>query len=127
MMLIDADKLIDDLKESGMIADNEYGNAMVDIINSQPKIGEWIPCGERMPEEHETMFAKLKGTDKWRDGMFESTSDDVNVTVEFEDGGRKTMTLHTCDGKWKTDLMIVKFKVIAWKPLPETYKEDVAG
>lgn len=125
-MLIDAYKLIDDLKESGMIADNEYGNAMIDIINSQPKIGEWIPCSERMPEEHETMFAKLKGTDKWHDAMFEGMSDDVNVTVEFDDGSRKTMTLHTCDGEWKTDLRIVKFKVIAWQPLPEPCRGDIA-
>lgn len=53
--------------------------------------------------------------------MFEKRSDDVNVTVEFEDGKRKTMTLHTCDGKWMTALRIVKFKVIAWQPLPEPY------
>lgn len=55
--------------------------------------------------------------------MFEKMSDDVNVTVELDDGTRKTMTLHTCDGEWKTDLRIVKFKVIARQPLPEIYKD----
>ncbi|MBD5496378.1 MAG: hypothetical protein HDR11_01245 [Lachnospiraceae bacterium] len=53
--------------------------------------------------------------------MFEKISDDVNVTAEFEDGKRKTMALHTCDGKWKADMRIVKFDVLAWQPLPDTY------
>ena len=48
--MIDEKKLIDELKQRGMIADNEYGNAMVDMIESQSKIGGWIPCSERLPE-----------------------------------------------------------------------------
>ena len=85
--------------------------------------GGWIACSERLPEEHETMFAKLKGTDKWDSAMPEKISDDVNVIIEFEDGTRKTKTMHTIDGKWKKDINIIKFKVIAWQPLPEPYKE----
>ncbi len=83
----------------------------------------WIPCSERLPEEHETMFAKLKGTDKWDPAMFSKMSDDVNVTVEFDNGERKTMTLHTNDGKWNTNYRIANFKVIAWQPKPEPYQE----
>lgn len=119
MRLIDADNFIEfmtALEEAG--AEYVAFDDLRKFIDEQPKIGEWIPCSERMPEEHESMFAKLKGTDKWKDAMFESTSDEVNVTVEFENGSRKTMTLYTCDGEWKTDLMIVNFKVIAWQPLP---------
>lgn len=83
----------------------------------------WIPCSERLPEEHDSIFAKLKGTDKWYDAMFEKISDDVNATVEFEDGTRKTMTLHTNDGKWNTNNRIVKFNVIAWQPLPKPFQK----
>lgn len=83
----------------------------------------WIPCSQRLPEEHDSMFAKLKGTDKWNNAMFERISDNVNVTVEFEDGQRKAITLHTVDGKWKRD-SIVKFEVVAWQPLPEPYNPD---
>ena len=86
--------------------------------------GGWIACSERLPEEHDSMFAKLKGTDKWSDAMFEKISDDVNTTVEFDDGTRKTMTLHTNDGKWNTNNRIIKFNVIAWQPLPELFKES---
>lgn len=83
--------------------------------------GGWIPCSERMPEEHDSMFAKFKGTDKWDSAMFKKVSDDVNVTVEFENGKRKTKTLHTVDGKWNGGQRGVKFKVIAWQLLPEEY------
>lgn len=84
---------------------------------------EWIPCSERLPEEHDTMFAKFKGTDKWSDSMFAKKSDKVNVTVEFDDGSRMTQTLYTIDGQWKRETNI-KHKVIAWQPLPEPYKEN---
>lgn len=86
---------------------------------------DWIYCGDgnNMPEEHETSFAKHKGTDKWRDSMFERMSDDVNVTVEYENGKRETKTMHTIDGKWENVIRIVKFKVIAWRPLPLHYHD----
>lgn len=102
----------------------EDSNDCIVIAEERPKIGGWIPCSEQLPEEHDSMFAKLKGTDKWNNAMFEKISDDVNVTVKFEDGNRKTMTLHTIDGKWKTDMRIVKFEVIAWQPLPEPYRGE---
>lgn len=84
----------------------------------------WIYCGDKknLPEEHDSMFAKFKGTDKWNGAMFEKTSDDVNVTVEFEDGKRKAKTLHTIDGKWNGGNRGVKFQVIAWQSLPLEYK-----
>lgn len=88
---------------------------------------QWIPCSERMPEEHDSIFKKkFKGTDRWNNGMFEGISDDVNVTVECKDGKRKTMTSHTLDGKWKceTEYKFSHFKVIAWMPLPQPYKGE---
>lgn len=96
----------------------------VKIVGNEEKHNDgWIPCSERLPEEHDSMFATLKGTSKWNDAMFEKVSDDVNVTVEFEDGTRKTKTMHTVDGKWKNDSFI-NMEIIAWRPLPEPYKED---
>lgn len=100
-------------------------NNVINTIKEQPKIGEWIPCadGQNMPPEHDSIFAKFKGTNKWQRGMFEKSSDNVNVTVEFEDGKRRTETLHTIDGEWDKFARAVKFKVIAWRPLPEPYNE----
>ena len=35
------------------------------------KATNWIPVSERLPEEHDSIFAKFKGTDNWKRGMFE--------------------------------------------------------
>lgn len=83
--------------------------------------GRWITCESKMPEEHDSMFAKLKGTDKWSSAMFEKISNEVNVTIEFEDGKRAVKTLHTLDGRWNEGNRGIKFKVIAWQPLPKPY------
>lgn len=96
---------------------------IMDVLYEKLYNSGWIPCSEKLPEEHDSMFAKLKGTGKWNDAMFERTSDDVNVTVEYENGSRRVRTLHTIDGKWKSDIRLLNFKAIAWKPLPEPYKE----
>lgn len=86
----------------------------------------WIPIEERLPEEHNSMFAKFKGTDMWKNAMFEKKSDEVNVTIELEDGTRKTTTSYTLDGKWKVEKeqQVVKTKVIAWQHLPEPYRPE---
>ena len=87
---------------------------------------EWIPVTERLPEEHDSLFAKFKGTPQWSVGMFEKMSDTVMTTVELEDGTRKVLSTRTFDGKWSLEnATIIKKKVIAWMPLPEPYKEEI--
>ena len=85
----------------------------------------WIPCSERMPKEHESMFAKFKGTVKWKNYMFENTSDEVNVTVIDEKGKCTTTHAHTIDGEWSCDILKVfkTYRIIAWQPLPEPYQQ----
>ena len=60
------------------------------------------------------------------DVMFEKISDEVNVTIELEDGTRTTTTSYTLDGKWKVEKeqQVVKKKVTAWQPLPDVYKPE---
>ena len=94
---------------------NEYG---------RQKEHGWIPVDERLPEEHDSIFAKLKGTEHWKKGMFEKTSDYVLVTVKYDDGTILVRQAHTIDGRWKTDIKFLNGKVIAWMPFPEPYKED---
>lgn len=109
--------------------DLEWNRAIdlcTNIINAHIKHMNdgWIPVEERLPKEHDSIFAKWKGTDKWSKSMFEKTSGDVNVTVEYEDGKRKTITAHTVDGKWVLPNRIIKQKVIAWRPLPDPYHPE---
>ena len=82
----------------------------------------WIPVAERLPEEHDSIFAGIKGTDAWNDAMFERTSRYVIATVEYEDGTVLTERAHTTDGQWRIDNRLVRGKVIAWMPMPEPYR-----
>ena len=100
--MIDETKLIDELKQSGMIADNEYGNAMLDMINGQPKIGGWIPCSERLPD---------------KDGEYICTQKIYNLS-NGKLSGKSVELVEFCNGKWRRAKHL---KVIAWQPLPEAY------
>ena len=70
------------------------------------------------------MFAKFKGTSKWKKGMFEKISRNVIVTVKYDNGECRTNVAHTVDGRWKLEIWILNAEVIAWKEMPEPYKED---
>ena len=93
-------------------------------IDNQPTIEpqKWIPCSERMPEEHDSIFSKFYGTEKWRDAMFRKTSKIVITTVEHLDGTRQTAPCHTIDGEWNQSMKGMG-KALAWMSLPEPYKE----
>lgn len=86
----------------------------------------WIPCSERMPKERDSAFAKLKGTTKWRDSMFEKISEEVNVTITDEKGEKATTHAHTTDGIWKCDILRAcpTYRVIAWQPFPASYHQS---
>jgi N-methylhydantoinase B/oxoprolinase/acetone carboxylase alpha subunit len=83
----------------------------------------WIPVKERLPEEHDSIFAKFKGTDNWKRGMFEKTSKYVIATVMFDDGIMLVEQAYTTDGIWRTDKKILGGTVVAWMDYPEPYKE----
>lgn len=105
----------------------EYKKSILRIIDEQPMIyanDGWIPVEDRLPEETDSIFKKFKDTNKWSNAMWEKKSEEVNITYELEDGTRKSGTSYTIDGKWKCEKenRFVKWKVIAWQPLPESYK-----
>ena len=131
MRLIDADRLCEDLLNRWNIADTRkeelIRQVMADIVTpivvSQPTVNQWIPVSERPPEERDSIFAKLYGTEKWRDAMFRKISDTVICTVQYRDGTRQTAPCHTIDGEWNQSMKGMG-KVLAWMPLPEPYKEE---
>ena len=109
-------------------SENEIYGAMAllrKLVNKADSF-EWIPVSEGLPKEHDSIFAKLYGTDKWTSALWRTRSKEVLVTIEDENGARTVKSSHTTDGKWwiekKTTLS--KFKVIAWMPMHETYKEN---
>ena len=108
---------IEALMAEGEVYDIEYDPKSAEL---KP---EGIPCSERMPEEHDSIFAKLYGTEKWRDAMFRKTSDTVICTVQYRDGTRQTAPCHTIDGEWNQSMKGMG-KVLAWMPLPETWRGE---
>ena len=118
---------ITDRYESAEYGWNEAADMAYDVVKNHLSDTEnegWILVEDGLPEERNSMFAKWKGTDKWSESMFEKISSDVNVTVEYEDGTRQTITAHTLDGKWALPNRVVKQKVISWRPLPESYNPE---
>lgn len=110
--MIDEKKLIEALTdvEVTWYLDGNYttydSTTIMEIIEEQPKVGEWIPCSERLPK---------------------ITDDYVLITME------KYYSKELCieigyieDGKWKFALTdkYIKSKVIAWCELPKPYKGD---
>ena len=85
---------------------------------------DWTLCSKKMPPERTSIFAKFKGTDKWRPEMFEKISEKVQVTVESEDGTRMVLVENTLDGEWKFAPWM-KCKAIAWKPLSVPYMGEL--
>ena len=96
----------------------------IDIIKKQPKVCEWIPVSERLPEEHDSIFAKLYGTDKWTSALWRTTSNIVIATIKYNDGTVIVEEAFTHDGEWTVEKKKINCKVIAWMPLPKPYKEN---
>lgn len=78
------------------------------------------------PPEHESMFAKFKGTKKWLPGMFETVSNEVLVTIELPDKTRIVTVSKTTDGKWTGCCKNFECEVVAWTEMPAPAKEGVA-
>lgn len=93
-------------------------------LEQDEKENGWIPVSERLPEEYDSIFAKFKGTDNWKRGMFEKTSKYVIATVVFDDGAVLVEQAHTTDGIWRTDKKVLGGTVVAWMDYPKPYKED---
>ena len=94
---------------------------LVEIAEKAVSPYRWIPCSERMPEEHEWMGTKKFGT---------TISDEVYVTFENEKGERFCKHMKFQNGELSRydrlhmDTWFNGGKPIAWMPLPEVYEPN---
>ena len=94
---------------------------LVEIAEKAVSPYRWIPCSERMPEEHEWIGTKKFGT---------TISDEVYVTFENEKGERFCRHMKFQNGElsrydqFHMDTWFKGSKPIAWMPLPEPYKPN---
>lgn len=117
--MIDEKKLIEDLKQYAHLSAGDSVDTIkviIKIVGEQPKIGEWIPCSERLPEMHrEGMEAE---------GEYYMISNPVLVTdgnkmhvAEYEEDDGYRYGWHSFDGEDYDN-------IIAWMPLPEPYRTE---
>lgn len=102
-----------------------YSNACGTLQELVDKVDsfEWIPVSERLPDEHDSIFAKSYGTDKWDNMFWRTTSNRVIATIKYNDGMVIVKEAFTHDGEWTVEKENINRKVIAWMPFPKPYKE----
>lgn len=121
--MIDEKELIEQIKSlrvtiTGLRAEksilNEYAqhfkDSVIRIIDEQPKVGEWIPCNERLPEEK-----------KFYEELMRSPA--CLVTVLSDDELMVGID-RTVNGVWTLEETFDKPKIIAWQPLQEPFKGE---
>ena len=101
-----------DGSESIDIGINGYNECLVDVlgtIKEQPKVGEWIPCNERLPEEDELIDAETGYYDK-SDNVLCCSKNEYNEVEYWID--------YTIDGEWQCSEYLTGDEMY-WQPLPE--------
>lgn len=117
--MIDEKKLIAEIREK--IRPESFGEqcnsldviyAMLQLIDEQPKVGEWIPCSERLPEE---------------DGIY-IVDDRVFNSPWIHTAGFMVSSKAWCEnhGVYYDDKYgrYEDGRVIAWQPLPEPWEGE---
>lgn len=127
--MIDENKLIEAIEkefEGVCVYDVSPSQAIadfVDIVDKQPKVGEWIPCSERLPEDGRSVVVILIHT-------YESDYTRYSIAryIDCSNG-----EYHWCDehyGYLEWDKYsdgrggCSHYKVVAWMPLPSPYNAD---
>ena len=106
--MIDEKKLLEDLekeiefaKKCNMPQMVAGMNQVKSIIENQPKVGEWIPVSERLPEDARNVLVTFKGSKTATEAFY---SKHLDGWYSLPDGEN--------------------IEVIAWADKPEPYRED---
>lgn len=110
--MIDEKKLIAEIREK--IYPEKFGErcnsldviyAILQLIDEQPKVNEWIPCSENLPDPYESVLvtAKMEG-------------DSHSLTYQ----GARTGCAFELSGVKNPE----EYIVTAWQPEPEPWEED---
>lgn len=132
--MIDEKKLIKDLEEtvrvsvkSGDCTARKLLGLFMVVITNQPKVGEWIPCSERLPEN-----AKQKGAPcpiyqvmtqyGVTEGWYNPDHECWYILVWFLSENFEESNINLEKGDIPKRLQVPAGTVIAWKPKPEPWE-----
>lgn len=110
--MINEKKLVEELKENNfdiLMTDADcFGlekctENVIELINKQPKVGEWIPYSERVPEKTGYYLVQL------------------SRKLPNEDYADRVVVLYNGEDK---EFMAYERLIIAWQPIPEPYKGE---
>lgn len=113
--MIDEKKLIKYLKsEANMDRSRAYGEhecdliegtirMCIDVVKAQPKVGEWIPCSERLPEKPKREWVAYLVADEYL----------YDPYTAYWNGER-----------WETEMDEPLPFITAWMPLPPAYRGE---
>lgn len=89
---------------------SQWLEKIIEEINTMQKVGEWIPCNERLPNEN--------------DNKINDSCMSIPVLVQYKDTTAEPEVLHynTFTKKFCYDQMDLTSNVVAWTPMPEGYK-----
>lgn len=107
-------------------SDDEIYNAQMVLLKlvDKAELFEWIPVSEKLPDEHDSIFAKSYGTDKWDNMFWRTTSNRVIASIKYNDGTVIVKEAFTHDGEWTVEKKNINCKVIAWMPFPKPYNKE---
>ena len=96
---------------------------ILDLIQDQPKVGEWIPVEERLPEKETYVLCyvpKVDGNVQY--GIYVGR----RLKIKADDGSGNFWGIPTkeCDWSLKGWSYIDHPTIVAWQPLPEPFKGD---
>lgn len=103
--MIDENKLIIEIEKRNTVFTEEQMDLLEYLIEKQSKVGEWIPCSERLPQRQDRKNTFLK--------MYLVQSKRGVIHMGFRDE----------EGIWRTIHGNRVYNEVAWQPLPEPYKE----
>ena len=105
--MIDEKKLIEDIDNNVVGLTNIQIMQIADIIEKQPKVGDWIPCSSgKLPQRQDSENFNLEL---------------YLVRLKY---GRIRLGYRDKDGRWRNEYGN-RMNVVEWKPLDEPYKEEV--
>lgn len=101
-------------------------NFVIDLINEQPKVGEWIPVEERLPED--LMTVNVTWFNRKPQTYYSYIKDKPFVDTALRFNGKwywwsvVTEDILREYGESVMDEIDNGIEVLAWRPLPESYE-----